>query len=85
SQTEMMVAALRAAHPDLQIDVRQIQTQGDKDQTTSLARIGGQGVFVKELEKALLAGEVDAVVHSLKDMPADIPQGLTLAATPERG
>ncbi len=61
-----------------------IRTRGDRLSTASLVRIGGTGVFVKELENALLAGEIDLAVHSLKDLPCDLPAGLTLAAIPER-
>ena len=83
-QTELVVALLRAQDPDVQIEIKQIKTQGDRDQRASLMTIGGQGVFVKELEAAILAGDVDVAVHSLKDVPAEIASGLTLAAFPER-
>lgn len=61
-----------------------IQTQGDVQADASLVKIGGKGVFVKELEAALLAGEVDLAVHSLKDLPTETPEGLTIAAVAER-
>ena len=83
-QTELVVASLRAKDPAAQIEIKQITTQGDRDQHTSLTIIGGQGVFVKELEAAILAGDIDVAVHSLKDVPAEIASGLTLAAFPER-
>ena len=83
-QTELVVASLRVQDPDVQIEIKQIKTQGDRDQRASLMTIGGQGVFVKELEAAILAGDVDVAVHSLKDVPAEIASGLTLAAFPER-
>ena len=83
-QTELVVAALRARDSEAQIEIKQIKTQGDRDQRTSLMKIGGQGVFVKELEAAILAGDIDVAVHSLKDVPSEIAPGLTLAAFPER-
>ncbi len=83
-QTELIVASLRAQDPDVQIEIKQIKTQGDRDQRASLTKIGGQGVFVKELEAAILAGDIDVAVHSLKDVPSEIAAGLTLAAFPER-
>lgn len=75
---------LAKRHPGLQIDERIISTSGDRDKSTSLRVIGGQGVFVKELQRALLAGEIDCAVHSLKDVPAELPDGLMLAAIVER-
>jgi hydroxymethylbilane synthase len=83
-QTELVVALLRAHATDVEIEIKQIKTQGDRDQRASLTNIGGQGVFVKELEAAILAGDVDAAVHSLKDVPSELGSGVTLAAYPER-
>lgn len=61
-----------------------IRTTGDVMQDVSLARIGGKGLFIKEIEEALLRGDVDIAVHSMKDLPAEIPAGLEIAATPPR-
>jgi hydroxymethylbilane synthase len=61
-----------------------IKTTGDKVTDVPLAKVGGKGLFTKEIEDALLAGAVDVAVHSLKDMPTDLPAGLTLQAVPER-
>ncbi len=80
AQTETVVQLLQAGRPDISIETRQITTGGDRDQHSSLAQIGGQGVFVKEIESALLRREIDLAVHSLKDMPSELPDGLTLAA-----
>ena len=61
-----------------------IATQGDRDQQSSLADVGGQGVFTKEIQKALLQGTIDLAVHSLKDLPTETTAGLQLAAVPKR-
>ena len=61
-----------------------IKTTGDKITDVPLAQVGGKGLFTKEIEEALLAGTIDLAVHSLKDMPTGLPEGLTLAAIPER-
>jgi hydroxymethylbilane synthase len=75
----MVVDTLRAVDPDIEIETRVIQTTGDNRRDVSLASLGGQGVFVKEIELALQAGHVDLAVHSLKDMPAELPAGMSLA------
>ena len=84
-QTELIVEAFRAYHPELRLDVRTIRTEGDRRASAPLAQIGGQGVFVKEIEAALARREIDLAVHSLKDLPAELTPGLTIAAIPERG
>ena len=84
-QTGLVVQALQAHDPDVQFEVHEMRTEGDRDAKASLSLIGGQGVFVKELEAALLRGEVDLAVHSLKDVPTELARGLVLAAIPERG
>lgn len=83
-QTEMVVDALRRAHPECRFEVKTIRTEGDRRQGASLHVIGGQGVFVKALEIALLEREIDLAVHSLKDVPTQLSQGLVLAAVLER-
>ncbi len=83
-QTELVLEALRCAHPGLRFRLVEIRTAGDRRQDVSLARLGGQGVFVKELEKALLSGRIDLAVHSLKDVPTDETPNLTLAALTAR-
>lgn len=82
-QVDLVVAALRTAHPDLRTELREITTQGDVS-SAPLSQLGGLGVFTKAIESALLAGEIDIAVHSLKDLPPVLPDGLTLAAIPER-
>lgn len=76
---------LRRQHPDIQFERVIIKTEGDRDQKSSLSKIGGQGVFTKSLEDALSDGRIDIAVHSLKDLPSTIPNNLRLAATPQRG
>lgn len=83
-QTHMVVAALRRWHPAVEVEIREIRTTGDADQQASLQAIGGQGVFVKEIEEALLRRDIDLAIHSLKDLPGTIPLGLMLGATPKR-
>jgi hydroxymethylbilane synthase len=85
AQTELVAAALRDTHPTLELEVVPISTSGDRTQGTNRPSPDwGTGVFVKELEAALLREEVDAAVHSLKDVPPAMTQGLTLAAVPVR-
>lgn len=72
-------------HPDVdEVELRIIKTRGDKILDVALSAVGGKGLFVKELEVALLERDVDLAVHSLKDMPSELPDGLCLAAIPER-
>jgi hydroxymethylbilane synthase len=66
------------------VDVVPMRTEGDRLAEARLAAIGGKGLFVREIEEALLRGDVDVAVHSLKDLPAEVPAGLVLAAFPER-
>ncbi len=82
-QTEIVLALLRAAQPAARFHVRTIRTAGDRSRA-SLSEIGGRGVFVVELERALLASEIDIAVHSLKDLPTQETDGLTIAAVPKR-
>ena len=84
TQSKMVAAALSKAHKGLEVRLEIIKTVGDLDQKTRLNAFPGMGVFVKELQTALLAGTIDFAVHSLKDVPEDEPEGLMLAAFPER-
>jgi hydroxymethylbilane synthase len=78
-QTEIVLAALRLAVPNANFEVRTIRTAGDQS-SASLSEIGGRGVFVIELERALLESEIDIAVHSLKDLPVEETSGLAIAA-----
>jgi hydroxymethylbilane synthase len=84
AQTHWVKAQVQARHADLSIEVVVIKTTGDKLKDVPLAQVGGKGLFIKEIEEALLAGEVDLAVHSLKDMPAEMPPGCVLGAVPPR-
>lgn len=79
AQTKLTVKALELAFPEMRVEIKPIVTQGDKDRVRSLVSIGGAGVFVKELEQALIEGEIDVAVHSLKDVPSEMDSRLTLA------
>ncbi|MEX0892827.1 MAG: hydroxymethylbilane synthase [Gemmatimonadota bacterium] len=75
---------LRAAHPDLEVEVVVVKTTGDRITDVPLSRIGDKGLFTKEVDDALLDGRADAAVHSLKDVPTRVPPGLELGAIVER-
>jgi hydroxymethylbilane synthase len=77
-QANFVKAELEAAHPGLRVELVPMSTQGDKILDTPLAKIGGKGLFVKELETAMLEGHADIAVHSMKDVPVDFPEGLML-------
>jgi hydroxymethylbilane synthase len=83
-QAELVAEGLRRAWPGLAVELVAIRTSGDQLATAHLATVGGKGLFVKEIEEALLEGRVEVAVHSLKDVPAERPRGLVLAAFPER-
>jgi hydroxymethylbilane synthase len=83
-QAEHIADRLRQNNPGLVVELKHIITTGDRILDVPLAKIGGKGLFTKELELAMLAGEIDLAVHSLKDMPTELPAGLILAATTER-
>ncbi|MFA4966190.1 MAG: hydroxymethylbilane synthase, partial [Thermoleophilia bacterium] len=75
-QSEWVRGELLALHPGLQVEIVVIQTKGDKLLDAPLAKIGDKGLFTKELEAAILDGRTDLAVHSAKDMPTEIPDGL---------
>ncbi len=83
-QAEHVADALRAAHPGLHVEILGMSTQGDKILDTPLAKIGGKGLFVKELEARMLEGDADIAVHSMKDVPVELPQGLHLPVIMQR-
>jgi len=83
-QAEWVKKRLTTHHPGLHATITIIKTKGDKILDVPLAKVGGKGLFVKEIEEALLSGDIDLAVHSMKDMPGQIPAGLTIGAVPER-
>ncbi|HQV24336.1 MAG TPA: hydroxymethylbilane synthase [Acinetobacter sp.] len=83
-QAEHIRSRLNQLYPDLTVELVKFVTQGDKILDTPLAKIGGKGLFVKELEAALLDGRADLAVHSMKDVPMHLPDGLSLAVICER-
>jgi hydroxymethylbilane synthase len=83
-QAEWVQTQLKQLAPDLSVVLKRIQTSGDKIQDVPLAKVGGKGLFVKEIEEALLRKDIDLAVHSMKDLPAELPTGLTIICIPER-
>ena len=84
AQTRGVEAQIRELHPGVATELVIIKTTGDKLKDVPLAQVGGKGLFIKEIEEALLAGTVDLAIHSLKDMPAEMPTGCVLGAVPPR-
>lgn len=84
AQAAWAMGRLSAENPGVRFETVEFTTTGDRLATPSLAAQGGKGLFVKELEEALLAGEIQVAVHSAKDMPVALPEGLEIAAFPER-
>lgn len=86
AQTNLVAGSIRTSHPGLEVAITVIKTTGDRFAASSLSALAQdtKGLFVKEIEEALLAGTIDLAVHSLKDVPTEVPAGLCLAITPER-
>jgi hydroxymethylbilane synthase len=83
-QANWVKERLEHQHPGTRVALDVIKTKGDKILDVPLAKVGGKGLFVKEIEEALLNGRIDIAVHSMKDMPAEIPEGLSIGAVPPR-
>lgn len=83
-QTDLVRQALCRVAPELDVTVKTVRTRGDRERDAALASFGGAGVFVRSLEEALLAGEIDLAVHSMKDLPTAEPARLVIAAVPPR-
>ena len=79
-QSEFVQRELRRLHPSCEVEILGMSTRGDEMLDVSLAKVGGKGLFVKELEAALADGRADIAVHSAKDVPMDLPEGFCLAA-----
>lgn len=84
AQSGQVADRIRAANPGMEVELLHVVTEGDRVQDRPLAQIGGKGLFVKEIEAALLDGRADLAVHSMKDLPADLAPGLVIAAVPSR-
>ena len=84
AQTEVVMEAIRAAYPDIELELVTMKTTGDKILDRTLDKVGGKGLFVRELDAALREGRVDLTVHSCKDLPMELPEDLPLAAFTRR-
>lgn len=83
-QSNWVIDELKKAEAPFQFDLKKITTKGDRILDVTLSKIGGKGLFVKEIEGAMLDGEIDMAVHSMKDMPSEVPAGLTIGCMPRR-
>jgi len=84
-QTNHVIDELEAAHDDLEVEFVGMKTRGDEERDQAVPEIGGKGLFTQRLERALAEDEIDLAVHSLKDLPTELPEGLTYAGSPRRG
>ena len=84
AQSGWVKAQVETRHPDVEVELVRIKTKGDRILDSPLSKVGGKGLFVKEIEDALLRREVDLAVHSMKDVPGELPDGLELGIFPER-
>lgn len=84
AQSEYIKKRIMQEHPDIRIELVKIKTKGDRILNSPLSMIGGKGLFVKEIEEALLKKDVDLAVHSIKDVPAELPEGLFMPIFPKR-
>lgn len=83
-QANHVKECIETAFPDIRVDIKTIKTTGDRITDRPLAMVGGKGLFVKEIEASLLDSSIDLAVHSMKDMPGELPEGLIIGAIPER-
>ncbi|OGW15764.1 MAG: hydroxymethylbilane synthase [Nitrospinae bacterium RIFCSPLOWO2_12_FULL_47_7] len=83
-QANWIKMQLQVLHKELEVEIVTIKTSGDKIQDSPLAKIGGKGLFVKEIEEALMRGDIDIAVHSMKDVPINLPDGLIIATITQR-
>ncbi|MDZ5712379.1 hydroxymethylbilane synthase [Jeotgalibacillus haloalkalitolerans] len=84
TQTKWVIEQLKALEPGTEFEIKEIVTKGDQIQNVKLSKVGGKGLFVKEIEQAMIDGEIDMAVHSMKDMPAELPEGLIIGSIPVR-
>jgi hydroxymethylbilane synthase len=83
-QTNIVIEQLKRHYPDWEFEIVRIKTQGDKFLNAALGEVGGKGLFVKEIEEALFSGAIDMAVHSMKDVPSELPEGLHISAVTKR-
>lgn len=84
TQTNWVIEALKEKNPYIDFEIKVIKTKGDIIQNVSLDKIGDKGIFVKEIENELLEGKIDIAIHSMKDMPSEVPKGLKFTPSPQR-
>lgn len=84
TQTKWVIERLKELNLPLEFEIKEILTKGDRILDVMLSKVGGKGLFVKELELSMLKGEIDLAIHSMKDMPAELPEGLMIASIPKR-
>lgn len=84
TQTKWVIQKLSELNPSYSFEIKEIVTKGDQILDVTLSKVGGKGLFVKEIEQAMLNHDIDMAVHSMKDMPASLPEGLVIGCIPER-
>ena len=84
TQSKQFIDKLKAIDPSLEIEIKEIVTKGDRIVNQQLSKVGGKGLFVKEIQNELFNNDIDIAIHSLKDVPSIIPEGLTLGCIPDR-
>lgn len=84
TQSQQFIDKLKAVEPNLEIEIKEIVTKGDRIVDKQLSKVGGKGLFVKEIQHELFEKNIDMAIHSLKDVPSVIPEGLTLGCIPDR-
>ena len=84
TQTNWVIDQLKKIDPTVEFELKESVTKGDRNLDEQLSKVGGKGLFVKEIEQAMLDKEIDIAIHSMKDMPAILPEGLMIGCVPPR-